>query len=253
MNSTQYIQHHLENLTLAVGQGNFPVLNMDTIFVSFGLGVIFLAIFLGVARRANAGVPGRMQNLVEVILLFVDNQIKESFPGVDRLIGPLSLTIFVWIFLMNFMDLIPVDLLPMVMKSLGVGHFRAVPTTDLNQTFAMSLTVFIIMLVYNIKFKGVKGFMHELACTPFGPWMMPVNLILHIVEELAKPLSLALRLFGNLYAGELIFLLIALLPWWAQWPLGGIWALFHILVITLQAFIFMMLTIVYLSMAKEGH
>lgn len=153
---------------------------------------------------------------------------------------------------MNFMDLLPVDLLPMIFSWFGVPYLRVVPTTDPNLTIALAVSVFILILYYSIKVKKI-GFAKEILCSPFGPALFPINAIFRIIEELAKPISLSLRLFGNLYAGELIFILIALLPWWIQWTLGGMWALFHILVITLQAFIFMMLTIVYLSMAHESH
>ena len=172
---------------------------------------------------------------------------------VDRFIGPLALTIFVWVFLMNFMDLIPVDLLPLMGHAMGLHALRVVPTTDLTLTFALSISVFLILFVYKFRYKGVWGFIKDMTCHPFPPFLFPINLVLRLVEEFAKPISLSLRLFGNLYAGEIIFILIALMPPWIQWSLGGVWAIFHILVITLQAFIFMMLTIVYISMAQENH
>lgn len=251
---SQYIQHHLMNLPYAVKEtGGFWTLNADTLFFSSCLGLIFFMIFWLCARKATSGVPGKLQNFVEVFIEFVDNQVKETFHGKSAIIAPLALTILVWVFLMNCMDLIPVDLLPRVGGWFGLHYLRVVPTTDLNMTFAMSLSVFILVLFYSFKVKGFGGFSKEILCSPFGPWLFPVNMTLRIVDEIAKPLSLALRLFGNLYAGELIFILIALLPWWSQWLLGGPWAIFHILIITLQAFIFMMLTIVYLSMAHESH
>lgn len=255
---TNYIQHHLENLsfnlkTMEFGAGGFWTLQLDTLFFSFLLGCVFLLVFRRVAKVATEGVPGKLQNFVEMIIEFVDRQVKDTFHGRSAVIAPLALTIFCWVFLMNLMDLFPVDLLPKVAGSIGVTHLRVVPTTDPNLTFALSLTVFLLIIFYSFKIKGGKGFIKELTCEPFGIYFLPVNLVLKLVEELAKPISLALRLFGNLYAGELIFILIALLPWWAQWPLGGIWAIFHILIITLQAFIFMMLTIVYLSLAHESH
>jgi F-type H+-transporting ATPase subunit a len=256
---THYIQHHLQNLslnlkTMQLGDGGgFWTLQLDTLFFSITLGAIFLLTFISAAKKATAGIPGKLQNFVEIIVEFVDRQVKDTFHGRSALIAPLALTIFVWIFLMNFMDLLPVDLLPRLANLLGIAHLRVVPTTDPNLTFSLSLTVFLLIIFYSIKIKGAKGFAKELTCEPFGIYFLPVNLILKLVEEIAKPLSLALRLFGNLYAGELIFILIALLPWWIQWPLGGIWAIFHILIITLQAFIFMMLTIVYLSLAHENH
>lgn len=258
MDTTSYIQHHLSNLGWTpaswVGKGSFWTFNADTLFFSFLLGSLFLLVFWLFARRATSGTPGTVQNLIEVLVEFVDGQVKETYHGRSKVIAPLALTIFVWVFLMNFMDLLPVDLLPWVAKHIGVEKLRVVPTTDLNLTFGMSISVFIMIIYYNIKIKGAVGFIKELLLHPFGVWFIPVNFILSVVHEIAKPISLALRLFGNLYAGELIFILIAaLIPWSLQWLLGTPWALFHILIITLQAFIFMMLTVVYLSMAHEGH
>jgi F-type H+-transporting ATPase subunit a len=253
--SSAYIQHHLHNLQWHLGSGtsSFWVLNLDTLFFSIVLGLTFLGIFYAAARRATAGVPGKLQNAVEVMLEFVDTQVKDTMHVKDRFVAPLALTLFVWIFLMNLMDLLPVDLLPKIAGFMGIHYLRVVPTTDLSTTFAMSLTVFGLIIFYSLWHKGFKGFGKEILTHPFGIYLFPFNVLLRIVEEIAKPLSLSLRLFGNLYAGELIFILIALLPWWAQWPLGGVWALFHILIIILQAFIFMMLTIVYLSMAQDAH
>lgn len=250
MSATAYIRHHLTNLS--VGDG-FWTFNLDTLFFSIVLGGLILLLFRFAARRATAGVPGPIQNFVEILVDFVDSQVKDSFHGRSELIAPLALTIFVWVFLMNFMDLLPVDLLPLLAELMGVKYLRVVPTTDLNTTFAMSITVFLLIIIYSIKIKGPVGFAKELLLSPFGKYLMPFNLLLKLVEELAKPVSLALRLFGNLYAGELIFILIALLPWYLQFLLGWPWAVFHILIITLQAFIFMVLTIVYLSMAHEEH
>lgn len=247
---TEYIAHHLQNWQIGHG---FWTLNVDTLLVSWGLGVIFLALFYFAAKRASAGVPGRLQNCVEMLVEFVDAQVKDSFHGKDALIAPLALTIFVWVFLMNTFDLLPVDVLPGLMGTAGVSHFKAVPTTDPNLTLGMSISVFVLLNAYAIRAKGLGKFVTELFCKPFGPWLFFLNFFLRIVEDLAKPISLGLRLFGNLYAGELIFLLIALLPWSAQWLLGLPWAIFHILVITIQAFIFMMLTIVYLSLAVQEH
>lgn len=256
--TSDYIQHHLENLafdanTWTFGHGGFWTFHLDTLGFSIGLGLIFLAIFRFAAVRATSGVPGRLQNFVETLVVFVDQQVKDSFHGQSALIAPLSLTIFTWVFLMNFMDLLPVDLLPRLAQSAGVTHLKVVPTTDPNLTFGMSLSVLVLIIFYSIKIKGAVGFSKELLTTPFGAKLFPLNILFNIVEILARPISLALRLFGNLYAGELIFILIALLPWWIQWPLGGVWAIFHILIILLQAFIFMMLTIVYLSLAHESH
>ncbi len=250
MTATAYIRHHLTNLS--VGDG-FWTFHLDTLFFSIVLGGLILLLFRFAARRATTGVPGPIQNFVEILVDFVDSQVKDSFHGRSELIAPLALTIFVWVFLMNFMDLLPVDLLPLAAELMGVKYLRVVPTTDPNTTFAMSITVFLLIIIYSIKIKGPVGFAKELLLSPFGKYFIPFNLLLKLVEELAKPISLALRLFGNLYAGELIFILIALLPWYLQFLLGWPWAVFHILIITLQAFIFMVLTIVYLSMAHEEH
>jgi len=248
--ATGYIIHHLT--PLKVGEG-FLALHLDTLFFSVALGSLFIWFFKSVADRATSGVPGLAQNLVETLIEFVDTQVKDSFHGRSDLIAPLALTIFCWVFLWNAMDMLPVDLLPMIGNVIGIKYLRVVPSTDLNATFALSISVFFLILFYSIKVKGFGGFVKEMTCTPFGPWLMPFNLMLKLVEELAKPISLALRLFGNLYAGELVFILIALLPPVVQPLLGFPWAIFHILVITLQAFIFMVLTIVYLSLAQEDH
>ena len=263
---SSYIKHHLTNLStqIAVGDG-FWTIHLDTLFFSWLTGGLFLFLFVMSAKRATSGVPGKLQNFVEIIVEFVDIQVKDTYHGKSTLITPIAITIFVWVFLMNFMDLIPVDLLPFAAHLGGVNYLKVVPTTDPNLTFALSISVFLLIIFYNIKSKGFLGFMKELLCQPFGPYLFPVNFSLKVIEDLAKPISLGLRLFGNLYAGELIFILIALLypEHWAgsssiAFALGGgilglIWALFHILIITLQAFIFMMLTIVYLSMAQEHH
>jgi F-type H+-transporting ATPase subunit a len=337
-----YITHHLQNLTF----GNHPehgwgfahtaadakamgfwAFHVDTMVWSVLLGIFFFVMFRSVAKKANSGVPSRFQAFIESIVEFVDNSVRETFHGTSRLIAPLALTLFVWIFFMNFMDLIPVDWLPEMAKAVGVSHQKVVPTTDVNATMGMSITVFVLILIYSIRFKGVGGFVSELTMNPLNPkqlnmpkifWppIMAFNLLLELVSLLAKPISLGLRLFGNLYAGELIFILIALIftagsgyvaaglssvfgehiPGWfwvaatvavfatlwlnlkgkldtkkTLWLLlaemlvvGGLaflggqlmhfgWAAFHLIVITLQAFIFMMLTIVYLSMASEHH
>ncbi len=248
--ATGYIIHHLTSLT--VGEG-FWALNLDTLFFSAVLGVLFVWFFKTAADKATAGVPGLVQNFVEMLIEFVDTQVKDSFHGKNKLIAPLALTIFCWVFLWNFMDLFPVDILPLIGSLMGIEYLRVVPSTDLNATFAMSISVFCLIIFYSIKVKGPWGFAKELMFQPFGPWLLPFNLLLKLVEEIAKPISLALRLFGNLYAGELIFILIALLPCYLQPVLSFPWAIFHILIITLQAFIFMVLTIVYLSMAHEDH
>ena len=342
LTASEYIRHHLQNLTfgrhpdghwgLAHGAEEaqamgFWAFHVDTLFWSLALGLGFFLLFHKVARQANSGVPSRFQAMIESIVEFVDNSVRDSFHGTSRLIAPLALTLFVWIFFMNFMDLIPVDWLPWVASTAGIGYQKVVPTTDVNATLGMAITVFILIIVYSIRFKGVGGFLSELVFNPLNPkelnmpkivwpFVMAFNFVLEIVSLLAKPLSLGLRLFGNLYAGELIFILIALvftagsawfaaglsalfsehIPAWfwiaataavfatlwlnlkgrleTKWTfllllgemllVGGLaflggqlmhfgWAVFHLLVITLQAFIFMMLTIVYLSMATEHH
>ena len=248
-----YVTHHLTHLQ--VGEG-FWTFNIDTLFFSWLTGLIMLAIFWFGARRATSGVPGGLQNLVEMLIEFADNSVKESFHGPRNFIGPLALTIFIWVLFWNLLDLIPVDWVPLFAdKVLHLHYMRIVPSADPNATFALSISVLLLILFYSVKGKGVGGFGKELLTHPFGsnPLLVPFNLILNIVELIAKPVSLALRLFGNLYAAELIFILIAMLPWWIQWIPGGAWALFHILVIPLQAFIFMTLTIVYISLAYEEH
>jgi F-type H+-transporting ATPase subunit a len=223
------------------------------LFFSALLGGLFIWFFKSAAEKATAGVPSLLQSFAEMLIEFVDTQVKDTFHGHSKLIAPLALTIFCWVFLWNFMDLFPVDIFPAIGSLMGISYLRVVPSTDLNATFAMSISVFCLIIFYSIKIKGPWGFAKELLLQPFGPWLMPFNLLLKLVEEIAKPISLALRLFGNLYAGELIFILIALLPWYIQPALSFPWAIFHILIITLQAFIFMVLTIVYLSMAHEDH
>jgi F-type H+-transporting ATPase subunit a len=340
--SGEYIQHHLQNLTFGqhpdgswgIAHGaeeaaamGFWAFHVDTLVWSLLLGFVFFFLFRNVAKKANSGVPSHFQSAIESIVEFVDASVKDSFHGTSRLIAPLALTLFVWIFFMNFMDLIPVDWLPWVASNMGVEYQKVVPTTDVNATMGMAITVFILILIYSIRYKGVKGFLAELVYNPlnpkelgmpkiFWPFIMAFNFVLEMVSLLAKPVSLGLRLFGNLYAGELIFILIALIftagsAWFAVglgslfgehipawfWVvaavsvcltlwlnikgklstkhtwfvlfgemllIGGLaflggqlmhfgWAVFHLLVITLQAFIFMMLTIVYLSMATEHH
>ena len=273
VSSTEYIKHHLTYLTYNVkdmkwGSGGFWTLNLDTLIFSIVLGSIVAALMYFGARKVTTGIPGKLQNFAEMMLEFADNQVKDCFHGKSNLIGPLALTIFLWVFLMNFMDIVPVDVLPMLAKQNGVHFLKVVPTNDLNLAFALSLTVFLLILFYSIKIKGAKGFIKELTMQPFNhPAFIPFNLLLELVGLIAKPISLALRLFGNLYAGELIFILIALLTLnatmdsmvgtvtlgTAQFILSLAWSIFHILVITLQAFIFMVLTIVYLSLAHEAH
>lgn len=271
--TSEYIKHHLTNATMcstdngiafnkACSDAGFWAWHVDTLAWSIGLGLLFLIIFRSVASKATTGVPGKMQAFVELVVEFVDDNVKSTFHGKSALIAPLALTIFVWVLLMNLMDLVPVDLIPWVSGLIGQAAFgmdphdvynKAVPTTDLNLTFALASGVFILILLYSIKMKGIGGFAKELTMQPFGhPIFIPVNFILETVTLLARPLSLALRLFGNLYASELIFILIATIGYF-QLPLHFMWAVFHILVLPLQAFIFMMLTIVYLSLACEDH
>jgi F-type H+-transporting ATPase subunit a len=260
----EYIGHHLQNLTVCKVdgewvwnecQGNFWALNVDSMFFSLVLGILLIWFFSRVARKASLNQPTRTQALIEVIVDFVDSSVRDTFshPPKSTVIAPLALTLFMWILLMNLMDLIPVDWLPWAAQSAGVEHLRVVPTTDVNITFAMAIGVFLLTLFYSIKMKGIGGFTKELTLTPFNHWAaIPFNFALEGVSLIAKPVSLSLRLFGNLYAGELIFMLIALLGWY-QLPLHFGWAVFHVLIVLLQAFIFMMLTIVYLSQAHEHH
>ncbi len=247
---TEYIQHHLTNLSAGSG---FWTFHLDTLIVSGVLGLVVFGAMALAARKATSGVPGKFQNFVEMVVSMVDSQVRDTFHGKSELVTPLAITIFVWVFVMNAKDLLPVDFFPLVMEhGFGVSHWKAVPTTDPNLTFAMSLTVFCLMIFYNIKFKGIGGWLHEVVTVPFGIWLAPLNVFFRIIEDVAKPISLALRLFGNMYAGEMVFILIALLGVW-QLPLALPWALFHILIITLQAFVFMMLTVVYMSLAAEHH
>src|SRR4030095_10681002 len=262
---SEYIVHHLGNLKHGHG---FWTFNVDSIFFSVLLGVLFTGSFWLAARKVTAnGVPRGFQSFIEVVVEFVDTQVRDSFHGTSKLIAPLALTIFCWILLFNIMDIVPVDLLPLVgEKALGLEHLKVVPSTDLNITLGMSISVFLIVMFYSFKIKGFGGFTWELLTHPFGKWMMPFNLLLNLIEHLARPVSLGLRLYGNLYAGEMIFLLLAVLGGRfainsiagvggaiGQLILGTVWACFHILVIPLQAFIFMVLTIVYLSQAHETH
>ncbi len=250
---TEYVSHHLVHLT--VGEGLWS-LHIDTILFSLLTGGLMLLIMWLGARRATSGVPGKLQNFVEVLVDFIDNSVKESFHGPREFVAPLALTVFFWVFLWNVLDLIPVDYPGLLAyKLFGIEYLRAVPSADVNAPFALSLSVLVLIFVYSVKGKGFTGYGKELLFQPFGknPLLWPANLLLNIVETLAKPVSLALRLFGNLYAAELIFILIAMLPWYVQFLPGGAWAVFHILVVPLQAFIFMTLTIVYLSLAYEEH
>ncbi len=302
LTSTGYIQHHLQNMvygklpagyvrhnadgthttleadtwTLAhtyqeAKDMGFMALHLDTLGWGLFLGLVFSFIFHRVAKRAKAGKPTGLQSFVELVVEFIDNTVKDIFHHKNKLIAPMALTIFCWVFLMNLMDLIPVDWLPWAAQKIsGDSHlfFKVVPTTDPNATLGMAITVFILMIFFNIKEKGLWGFTKELTCHPFfAPkklWylnilLIPVNTVLETVALIAKPISLGLRLFGNMYAGEMIFILIALLfsAGIVLGVVGGVlqwgWAVFHILVITLQAFIFMVLTTVYMAMAHDTH
>ncbi len=281
LTSTEYMRHHLQNMVYgelpagyeradgtvlkentwtlahspeeAVNMG-FWAVNVDTLGWSIFLGLMLAFLFRKVAKAATSDVPTGVHNLVEMLVEFADNCVKETFHGrSDPVIAPLALTIFCWILLMNTMDLVPVDLLPLLAQWISGNphlYFKVVPTNDPNITFGFSISVFFLIIFYSIKIKGIGGFVGELTLHPFGKYMIPFNLFLEGVSLLARPVSLALRLFGNLYAGELLFLLIAMLGYW-QLPAHFVWAVFHLLVVPLQAFIFMMLTIVYLGMAHE--
>jgi F-type H+-transporting ATPase subunit a len=256
---SEYITHHLTNLTVKVG--DFWSINLDSLIMAVIVGVIGMGAFWLAARRVTSGVPGKFQSFIEIVLEFVDNTVKDVFPGDRSFLAPLALTIFVLVFMMNLMDLIPIDFIATLMGWFGVHHWKAVPSTDLNVTFAMSFTVFALIIFFSFKAKGVGGFIHELFTAPFGsnPLLWLPNLALNIIELIAKPVSLGMRLFGNMYAGELIFMLLGVLG-----MLGGVytagsiilswgWAVFHILIILLQAFIFMVLSAVYIAMAHEHH
>ena len=275
--ANEYILLHLTFLSNKEPHGvlDFSVIHLDSVFFSVVLAVVFGGSFYLAARTATAGVPGKFQNFVELVVEFIDTQVKDSFHGTNKLLAPLALTIFCWVFLFNAMDVLPVDLLPALAHGAGIGHLKVVPSTDLNVTFAMALTVFVLIIYYSIKCKGLGGFLAELTLQPFTAknpvvktLLVPANLLLEIVPLLARPISLSLRLYGNLFAGEMIFLLLATLTlhgveqlstfggWFfltMQFLLSFVWAVFHLLVITLQAFIFMVLTVVYLAMAQEHH
>lgn len=260
---TGYIQHHLTNYTTHGSGDPFWILHIDTLVTSVLLGVIAFGLLWWVVRGATAGVPNKRQAFVELLIEFVDSQVKGIFHG-DRhkFIAPAALTVFVWVLLMNAMDFLPVDIMAWIYANVfHLDHWRSVPTADINTTFALALSIWILMIYYSVKVKGVGGWIHELFCSPFGshPLLWPANFIFNLVEYISKPLSHSLRLYGNIYAGEIIFLLLGL---WAATGLAGTifgailgagWAIFHILIVGLQAFIFMMLTIVYLSMAHESH
>jgi F-type H+-transporting ATPase subunit a len=275
--SGEYITHHLGHLRSHAQPGivDFSVVNYDTIFWSVLLAIVAFMLMYVAARKVSAGVPNRYQGAIESLVEMVDDQSKAIVHGNRSFIAPLALTVLVWILLMNSMDFLPVDTFAAIFRVLGLhnaeGHelnFRAVPTADLNGTFGMGLVVFACMIYYGVKIKGVGGFVHELFTAPFGahPALWIFNLGINIIEYAAKTVSLSMRLFGNMFAGELLFLLIALLgaTWVGFAPqsialaglqvlLGTGWALFHLLIVPLQAFIFMMLTLVYIGQSHEGH
>jgi F-type H+-transporting ATPase subunit a len=256
---TEYIQHHLKNLSVQVGEGGFWVIHLDTLITALLMGLLIVFAFWLATRKATAGVPGKWQAFVEIMLEFVDKQARDTYHGSSKLVTPIAITIFFWILMMNLLKMIPADFIAKPLELMGVHYWKPVPTADVNATLGMSISVFILMIVFALRAKGFGHFTAEFLTAPFGKWMMPFNLILNIVEWLSKPISLAMRLFGNMFGGEIVFLLI--------WVLGGAgvlgmlggalfglgWMLFHLLVIPLQAFIFMMLSIVYLSLSEDSH
>ena len=278
MTSSDYIKHHLQNLTYGLSPDGsmgfaktpqeatdmgFYAINVDTLAISFILGALFILVFYKAAKNFTYKVPGTTQNIIESIIDFINENVRGSFNHKNDYVAPIALTVFIWVMLMNTMDLIPIDWLPVLAQNVaslfGIDphqvFLRVVPTTDPNATLGLALGVFIMIIYYSIKNKGSVGFLSELTLHPFGKKMIPFNIFLEGVNLIAKPISLSLRLFGNMYAGEMIFILIALLPFYIQWMLSLPWAIFHILIVILQAFIFMTLTIVYMDMAhqKEEH
>ena len=281
--NTEYIPHHLEHFRYDLAKGewvhgpqaivNFDMINVDSLLMAALLGVVFVAIFYRAVHKVTSGVPGKFQAAIELVVEFVDDQVKQVYVGDRHFLAPLALTIAMWVILMNMMDLLPLDIPGLIAGAAGAGHWRVLPTADINTTFAMSLTVFVLILVFSVKSKGVGGFGHEMITAPFGahPALWVPNFALNVVELLAKPVSLGMRLFGNMYAGELVFMLIAMLGFaWGGWfaagafvsggagfllqvALSAVWAIFHILIIGLQAYIFMVLTVVYISMAQDTH
>ena len=272
-NPTEYIQHHLKNLAIQVGEGGFWVLHLDTLITSVFVGLAMCFLFWLATRRATAGVPGRWQAFVELVLEFVDSQVKDAYHGSSRLVTPIAITLFCWILVLNGLKLIPADWISVPMGALAMvvaemagstspekfNYWKPVPTADVSATLGMSFSVFILMIFFALRAKGLGGFVKELFTAPFGKWMFPANLLLNFVELLSKPISLAMRLFGNMYGGEIVFLLIwvlgsaGVLGVAASGVFGFGWMIFHLLVIPLQAFIFMMLSIVYLSLMEDSH
>ena len=259
---TAYIGHHLQNQTISFGDSPFWTLHVDTLVTSIVLGIVVFGFMWLVVRGATAGVPGKRQAFLELAVGFVDDQVKSIFHGNRGFVTPVALTVFVWVLFMNAMDFLPVDIMAWIYEHVFRQHnWRQVPTADLNTTFALALSVWVLMIFYSVKVKGIGGWIHELFTAPFGrnPLLWPFNFLFNLVEYISKPLSHSMRLFGNMYAGELIFLLLWM---WAASGLVGTffgsllglgWAIFHILIVVLQAFIFMVLTVVYLSMAHETH
>ena len=271
----EYIKHHLQNMTYGqhpelgwkmaetaqeASDMGFMAIHLDTMGWSIACGIFFLFVFRMAAKKATSGVPGGLQNFVEVCVEFIDGLVKETFQGKNPVIAPLALTIFAWIILMNSLKFLPVDWIPSLAQAMGAEYFKIVPTADPNATFGMSLGVFFLIIYYSIQVKGFSGFIKELSFAPFNHWLLiPVNLVFDLIGLFTKPFTLALRLFGNMYAGEVVFILIALMYGGGlivgmlgvsmQWT----WAVFHILVVPLQAFIFMVLSIVYLSSAHQEH
>ena len=262
LTATSYIQHHLSFNAQSVGDGSFWTLYVDTLVTGAIIGIVSTALMWWVVRGATSGVPNKRQAFVELLFGFVDDQVKSVFHGKRDFIAPTALTVFVWVLLMNAMDFLPVDIMAWILTNVFHQHeFRIVPTADVNTTFALSLSVWLLMIYFSIAAKGLGGWMHELFCAPFGahPVLWPFNFVFNLVEYVSKPLSHSLRLYGNMYAGEIIFLLLWV---WAATSLSGAffgvilgvgWSIFHILIVVLQAYIFMMLTIVYISMAHESH
>ena len=262
LNPTAYIQHHLTFLQKPIGDGGFWSVNVDTLIVTGILGVLCFGFMWWITRKATSGVPSKTQAFVELAVEFVDEQVKGVYHGESRMVAPIALTTFVLVLFMNAMDFLPVDIMAWIYEHVFHQHqWRGVPTADVNTTFALALSVFGLMIYYSIKIKGLGGWIHELFCSPFGsnPLLWPANLLFNLVEYISKPLSHSLRLYGNMYAGEIIFLLLGM---WAATGLVGVvvgavlnlgWSIFHILIVVLQAYIFMMLTIVYISMAHEHH
>jgi len=261
LNPTEYIAHHLSHDARSIGDGGFWTIHFDSLSVSILLGILGMGLIWWVVRGATSGVPNKRQAFIELLFEFVETQAKGSFRhgDVNKFVAPAALTVFVWVLLMNSMDFLPVDIIALGTHHISETGFRIVPTADINTTFALALSVWILMIFFSISVKGLGGFIHEICASPFGKWLLPANVIFNAVEYISKPLSHSLRLYGNMYAGELIFLLLWMLA--ATGLVGAFfgsllafgWAIFHILIVALQAYIFMMLTIVYLAMAHEHH